>query len=98
VVYLGANLPAADIVAAATQVGATAVALSVVYADGDATLRELRRTAEGLPGGVTLLVGGMAAGRLERSLGDEKIRVLGDLASLRETLRELSQTPDVPRP
>jgi len=87
VLYLGANLPAADIVAAATQVGASAVALSLVYADGEQAIRELRETANALPVEVPIFVGGMAAARLERSLGDPRVQFLGDLDALRAALR-----------
>jgi MerR family transcriptional regulator, light-induced transcriptional regulator len=87
VVYLGPNLPATDIVAAASQVGANAVALSVVYSDSDHTVRELRMTAGSLPPGVIMLIGGMAAMRLERALTDTGIRVLRDLDALRSLLR-----------
>ena len=88
VLYLGANLPLGDIVAAAKQVRASAVALSLVYADGEQALRELRETANGLPVEIPIFVGGMAAVRLGRSLGDPRIRVLGDLDALRLALRE----------
>ena len=88
VLYLGANLPAGDIVAAATQVGARAVALSLVYADSEQALRELRETANGLPAEVKIFVGGMAAARLERSLADPRIQVLGELDALRVALRD----------
>jgi DNA-binding transcriptional MerR regulator/methylmalonyl-CoA mutase cobalamin-binding subunit len=87
VLYLGANLPAADIVAAAVQVRASAVALSLVYSDGEATLRELRETAAGLPDETLLITGGVAAARLARSLDDPRIRVLSDLDELRSALR-----------
>jgi MerR family transcriptional regulator, light-induced transcriptional regulator len=87
VVYLGPNLPAADIVGAAVQVEATAVALSVVYSDSESTVRELRMIASSLPAGVLLLVGGLAGIRLERALADTRIRVVRDLESLRVLLR-----------
>ena len=89
VLYLGANLPAGDIISAATQVRATAVALSLVYADSELALRELREIANGLPADTLIFVGGMAAARLERSLGDSRIRVLTDINGLRLALREL---------
>jgi len=88
VLYLGANLPAADIVAAAVQVRARMVALSIVYADGDTALRELRETAAGLPPEILVVMGGMAAARLERSLATPRIRLLPDLESFRTTLRK----------
>ena len=89
VLYLGANLPAGDIISAATQVRATVVALSLVYADSELALRELREIANGLPMDILIFIGGMAAARLERSLGDPRIRVLGDINGLRVALREL---------
>jgi len=96
VVYLGPNLPAADIVSAASQVGATAIALSVVYSDDDSTARELRTTADALPPGRLMLIGGMAAIRLERMLADTGIRVVRDLEGLRAVLRaRLESRPDV---
>jgi methanogenic corrinoid protein MtbC1 len=88
VVYLGPNLPAADIVDAAAQLGATAIALSVVYSDSESTVRELRTTASSLPPGVLMLIGGTAAIRLERVLADTGIRVVTDLDALRSLLRD----------
>ena len=88
VLYLGASLPAGDIVAAVLQSRARAVALSLVYADGESALRELRETASGLPSSTLMVIGGMAAARLERSLGDPRIRVLPDIDALRAVLRE----------
>ena len=87
-VYLGPSLPAADIATAAAQVGASVVALSVVHTDGDATVRELRAARSLLPASALLVLGGMAAARLERSLGDKELRVLEDLLALRILLRE----------
>jgi len=87
-VYLGPNLPAMDIAAAAEQVGASVVALSIVYVDSDATVQEIRETASRLPGSTLLVIGGTAAARLERSLDTTRIRVLPDLAAFRALLRE----------
>jgi MerR family transcriptional regulator, light-induced transcriptional regulator len=88
VVYLGPNLPAADIVGAASQVGAAAIALSVVYTDGENTVRELRTVAAALPPGTVMMIGGPAAIRLERLLADTEIRVVRDLEALRAFLRD----------
>ena len=87
-VYLGPDLPADDIAAAAEQIGARAVALSLVHGDGQATLRQLEEIARLLPESTTLIAGGVAAVRLERSLADTRILVLRDLESLRSVLRE----------
>jgi methanogenic corrinoid protein MtbC1 len=88
VVYLGPNLPAADLVGAASKVGATAIALSVVYTDGEHILRELRATAATLPPETVMMIGGPAAMRLERLLADTEIRVVRDIEALRSFLRE----------
>src|SRR5690242_8477684 len=64
VVYLGANLPAAEITAAAREVHARVVALSLIAAQGRETAAELRATARGLPEGTSLLVGGRMAERV----------------------------------
>ena len=62
VTYLGPNLPAKDIARIATETGAAAVALSMVYPAGDATVeRELRELRDLLPADTPLLVGGAAA-------------------------------------
>lgn len=89
VVYLGASLPAADVAAAAAQVSARAVALSVVHDDGDATLDEVRATARAMPRGTTLLVGGAAAEQHAEVLHAAGLRVLPDIPALRHTLRAL---------
>ena len=86
-VYLGPNLPAADIVAAAKQVRASVVALGVVYADDDAAFHELQQLRSGLPDGTTLIIGGAAAGRLERSFDGKRISVLHDFDAFRRALR-----------
>ncbi len=88
VVYLGPNLPAADIAAAATQVGARAVALSAVYTNGGPGLREIGETASALPRGVPLFVGGAAAEEHADTLGAD-VRVLSDIPALRRALRSL---------
>jgi DNA-binding transcriptional MerR regulator/methylmalonyl-CoA mutase cobalamin-binding subunit len=62
VVYLGANLPAAEIAGVVIQNRAQALALSLVYpADDPGLTRELRDLGRYLPAGVNILVGGRAA-------------------------------------
>ena len=92
VTYLGPNLPAADIAAAAAQVGARAVALSAVYANGGRGLEGVRDTAIALPRGVPLFVGGAAAEEHVDSLGSD-VRVLPDIPALRRALRSLRLSP-----
>jgi len=89
VVYLGANLPATDIVAAAQQVRARAVALSAVYGNRGRTLAEVKRTARALPRGTTLFAGGRAIDASSDALRDAGVRVLPDIPALRRALRNL---------
>ena len=89
VVYLGANLPASDIVAAAQQVRARAVALSAVYENRGGMLAEVKRTARALPRGTTLFAGGRAIDARADALRDAGVRVLPDIPTLRRALRRL---------
>ena len=76
VVYLGPNLPAAEIAAAATATGARLVALSLVYApDAMHTIREIRTLREALPPEIPLLLGGAAATRMKDRLRITGVRV-----------------------
>jgi methanogenic corrinoid protein MtbC1 len=89
VVYLGANLPSAEIVAAAQEVQARAVALSLIAAQGHDVVAELRATAGGLPEGTSLLVGGRSAEQVTSETPMRSVRVLGDIAALRRALRAI---------
>jgi DNA-binding transcriptional MerR regulator/methylmalonyl-CoA mutase cobalamin-binding subunit len=84
--YLGPNLPAEEIAAAALQLGSKAVALSLLYpADDPGVDAELRRIRSMLPE-TTLIVGGAAADGYAGTLEEIGALRAGDLASLRETL------------
>jgi MerR family transcriptional regulator, light-induced transcriptional regulator len=87
VTYLGADLPASEIAAAATDVSARVVALSSVYADGESLIRELRKLRELLPADVELVVGGPGVSALEGTV-IPGLTTLADLAGLRRTLAE----------
>lgn len=89
VVHLGPDLPAAHVATAAAQVEARAVALSCVYEGGAAVADELRETAQALPRGTALFVGGAAAELGAAALDDLGIRVLPDIPALRRALRAL---------
>ncbi len=87
VVYLGADLPASDIAAAAERTQAHVVALSLVYAsDSAAVARELRALRAALPQRTRLVVGGAAAAPILEDLRAADITYLEDLAALREEL------------
>ena len=88
VTYLGADLPAGDIVDAALRTGARVVALSVVHGiDGERTLQEIRHVRRELPASIPLLIGGRGSARLASELSAVGIQRLDDLAELREALK-----------
>jgi MerR family transcriptional regulator, light-induced transcriptional regulator len=88
VTYLGPDLPARDIAAAAGDTGARAVAMSLVFsADEAAVVAELLLLRRLLPGTVTVLVGGRGAAPLAAALDAPGIRVLAGLPELRNWLR-----------
>jgi MerR family transcriptional regulator, light-induced transcriptional regulator len=88
VIYLGPDLPAAEIAEAAVSSRARSVAVSVVFAeDVDGTAAEIVRLRELLPESVGLLVGGGGAAAVADAVGRPGVLVLGDLEALRQTLR-----------
>jgi len=91
VVYLGPDLPVADLIGAVGQTDARAVAISAVClqegADLLATLGEIRT---GLPERVPLLVGGAATLEIAVEATDAGALVIESLAQLRAMLRRLA--------
>jgi DNA-binding transcriptional MerR regulator/methylmalonyl-CoA mutase cobalamin-binding subunit len=86
--YLGANLPAEEIAAAARMRRARAVALSIVCPANDPALNvELERLGRQLRGTAELIVGGSAARSYQAVLDAIGARLLDDLAALRAHLR-----------
>ncbi len=91
VTYLGADLPADEIVRAAHRVGVNAVALSLVHpADDPGLAEELRELRRKLDGRIAVIVGGRAAAGYRDTLNEIGATVLPDVASLRSTLERLS--------
>lgn len=87
VVYLGVDVPAADIVAAAAATGARAVAMSVVYTDDPGLVsRELHAVRAKLAARVPLLVGGVAAMLMSSELEQPGLVVCGSIAEMRAVL------------
>jgi methanogenic corrinoid protein MtbC1 len=87
VVYLGAQLPSEEIVAAVKQVGADALALSYAYVNSDADdLGHIRTILQSLPPRVLRLVGGAAAAQNQPVLTEFGAQVVNDLSSFREAL------------
>jgi methanogenic corrinoid protein MtbC1 len=90
VTYLGPDLPAEDIVAAAKTRKVRAVALSLVYPADDPRLGdELRTLRDGLDEGTTLLIGGASAAAYRKEIGEAGGRYIPDLATLRAELETL---------
>jgi DNA-binding transcriptional MerR regulator/methylmalonyl-CoA mutase cobalamin-binding subunit len=88
-VYLGANLPAEEILAAAEKCGSRVIVIGLMEQSAEsAALRELRRLAETAPEGMELWVGG-------RSLSDqpeavrERATEIADFEVLEKQLRRL---------
>ncbi len=90
VTYLGPDLPVAELLSAAKQTGARAVAVSVVYPSDDPDLyAALRETRAGLPERVPLLVGGAAGRGIRAQAEAEGAVVIESLPEFRTLLRRL---------
>ena len=69
VVYLGTDLPASDIAAAAIATKARAIAMSVIYVQDRArTLGELRTLRALIPPSISIIVGGAGVAGMEDDL------------------------------
>jgi DNA-binding transcriptional MerR regulator/methylmalonyl-CoA mutase cobalamin-binding subunit len=91
ITYLGPNLPAGEVAAAARQISASAVALSLVYPESDPrTVGELRRLREQVGAGIPILVGGAAARSYREVLDEIGATVIGDLDALAPALAKLA--------
>jgi DNA-binding transcriptional MerR regulator/methylmalonyl-CoA mutase cobalamin-binding subunit len=94
VTYLGADLPAGEIAAAALSREARAVALSIVHPPDDPHLSgELRTLGRHLIGKAELIVGGAAATGYEAVLTEVDARVITEVSVLRTRLQSLRSTP-----
>jgi methanogenic corrinoid protein MtbC1 len=90
VTYLGPDLPAEDIVAAAKSRKAMAVALSIVYPADDSRLnREIKRIRSQLADGVALFAGGASASSYSEIIEEVGAQVMVDVSIFREELRKL---------
>ena len=91
VIYLGSDLPAAEIANAALRTRATTVALSIVYPTDDVRLNEeLRELRAALPPSVAIVVGGSGADGYSPALREIGAEVLMSLGALRNWLRTSS--------
>jgi MerR family transcriptional regulator, light-induced transcriptional regulator len=93
VLYLGADLPAAEIAQAAHAADAHVVALSVVYLDDPArVLGELRSLRERLQANIVLLAGGSGAAAIASELRALDVRVESSIPGLVAELRRRQGT------
>ncbi|MDQ6872453.1 MAG: MerR family transcriptional regulator [Gemmatimonadota bacterium] len=87
VIYLGVDLPAAEIANAAIARRVSVVGLSVVYVDNrERVLGELRELRSLLPDDIALVVGGSGGLKLSRQLSGIGVRVTEKIAELRDEL------------
>ena len=88
VTYLGPDLPAGEIAAAAVAAQARVVGVSIVHVtEPERVLAELRTVRAQLPRSVPLLAGGAGSVGLAAELDGSGIHVVGDLSELRAALR-----------
>lgn len=78
-VFLGGDLPVAEIAGAARRIQADAIALGVVGLDPEAAERELRALRRALPAEVSILLGGRRAAAVAAIPGVEVIQQLEEL-------------------
>jgi methylmalonyl-CoA mutase cobalamin-binding subunit len=97
VTYLGASLAAEEIVSAAVEQSALAVALSIVYPEDDSKLHdELVRLRMLLPEKVSILAGGRAATAYAVTLQSIGATPLAHLPDLYEKLDDLRRPRHLP--
>jgi DNA-binding transcriptional MerR regulator/methylmalonyl-CoA mutase cobalamin-binding subunit len=91
VIYLGADLPPADIAEAALRTGARAVGISVVLAEKKArTATSLRELEKRMPANAKLLVGGTGSKALKRPSAGSETVFIETLEDLRTTLAAIA--------
>ena len=90
ILYLGPNLPDAEIVRAARESKAAIVALSVVSLDVDRAVRAIRAIAAGLPEHVDIVLGGLTSQELREGVGP-RVLVPGSLLELDHWLEARSE-------
>lgn len=92
IIYLGVDVPAADIIAAASASRADAVALSIVHTENPAAVvRELRAVRAAMPATIPVLAGGAAAVRMAETLVQLGLVVCESIADMRRMLARQAQ-------
>jgi len=94
VTYLGPNLPASEITSACNITGANAVALSLVYPEGEPQVEsELRNLRQSLGRGFPIIVGGRARDSYLDVLRDIDAITEAGFETIRETLGHVGRKP-----
>jgi DNA-binding transcriptional MerR regulator/methylmalonyl-CoA mutase cobalamin-binding subunit len=89
--YLGCDLPAKEIATAATELGAHAVALSIVYPERDPLVEsELRLLGHLLPSATRLFVGGASASHYAPIVEEIGAAMHSEMKSFRNELRRIA--------
>jgi len=90
VFYLGPDLPAEEIAAAVRQVNPRAIALSVVYQNGNLQVQEeLRKLRRYVDPAIDIIVGGRAVTSLKPFLDDVGIKCVEDFSQFQSELLDL---------
>jgi methanogenic corrinoid protein MtbC1 len=90
VVYLGSDLPAADVIEAVRRTGARAVVLALTRIEpGPVAMEAVRAVVEGVPSGVEVFVGGAAAEGRPDEVGNAGATLLRDFEALERAYRAL---------
>lgn len=90
VTYLGANLPADEIIAAGKRLDSKVIALSILCPKNDSNLkRELLKFSENVPSNTKLIVGGQAADSYRDVLSKIGAVTINDFSKFQEELRKV---------
>jgi methanogenic corrinoid protein MtbC1 len=90
VIYLGPDLPAEEIALAVRELKPKAIAMSIVYKNGDLQVQnEFRKLAEYLNSEVPVFVGGRAVGHLKSFFDELGIHTIEDLSDLPDQLQAI---------
>ncbi len=91
VIYLGPDLPAEEIAAAVRQIKPKAIAMSIVYRNGDLQVQdEFRKLSEYLKNEVPIFVGGRAVEHLKPFFDELGINIVAELSDLPDQLQAIS--------
>jgi DNA-binding transcriptional MerR regulator/methylmalonyl-CoA mutase cobalamin-binding subunit len=90
VVYLGSDLPTADVVEAVRRTGARAVVLALTHLElGPSAVEAVRAVVQGVPSGVEVYVGGVAAEARPEEVGRAGATLLRNFDALEHAYRAL---------